>query len=448
MRGWLAGVIAVGAIGLSGCTEKNPKYCPEVKNTHECPAVGDAAAPKDAGAEKKDAIEEHGDASDAVKDLVPEKPMCSVTSCKDDKAPICEVDAGVCRACTAGSECKDRSLATRGCDNGQCYECVTNTECTEDASKPICDLHACRACKVDAECKDGPGVCLENGKCAKEADVIHVQFNADNCPGADGTLTKPFCAPNDAVAKVSANQSVIVIHGPVNNQMSLNATLAPVVVVGKKNAGGENASIPVGVSVGVNVTAGDVLVRDLQLIGGTSAGSKGVAVAGTSTKLRLLRAAIATVTGLGIQADSGAALQMDRCLVEKNAAGGLLVNGASYDVTNSIFAMNGYGVKFNIPKAPTRFLFNTVVSNTGNAVTCDPSNAQSLVGSIISGVNDACTLDHSVGTAPTFDAARPYHLTAKLACPGGDPTMPPDHDFDGDARTGALDCGADQLPAK
>jgi hypothetical protein len=448
MRASWTMVVAVAAtFGLSGCTEKNPKYCADAGITHECPKASEDAGPKtDAGAEKIDAVEAPGDATDAVQDLVPEKPTCSLTSCAD-VTPICEVDAGMCHACASGTECKNRNASTPGCDNGQCFECVTNVECTDNATKPICDTHACRGCKVDVECKDGPGICLESGRCAKEADVIHVQFGADGCPGADGTLAKPFCAPNDAVAKVTANQAVIVIHGPVG-QMALNPTVASVVIVGKKNGGGEDASLSVGPSTGLSVSGGDVLARDLHVIGGAGASSKGVAVTGSTTKLRLVRFTVSTDKGLGIQADNGADLHMDRCLVEKNAAGGLLVNGASYEVTNSILAMNLYGVKFNLPKTPATFAFNTVVSNTGNAATCDPSNPQSLGWSIVSGVNDACTLDHSVATAPTFDPARPYHLTTKLPCPGGDPTMPTDHDFDGDARSPPLDCGADQLPSK
>jgi hypothetical protein len=130
--------------------------------------------------------------------------------------------------------------------------------------------------------------------------------------------------------------------------------------------------------------------------------------------------------------------------------GGLLVNGATAKITNSVFANNGYGVKFNLPLALTTFESNTVVGNSGNAATCDSGHAQALIGSIVVGFVDTCVLSDSFSMAPTFNAALPFHLTMHDGCPMGDPTgmmFPPD-DIDGDPRTTAIDCGADQYVAK
>ena len=90
------------------------------------------------------------------------------------------------------------------------------------------------------------------------------------------------------------------------------------------------------------------------------------------------------------------------------------------------------------------YAFNTVVAGLGNAVSCDPGNAKSLTASVLSGGNDSCTLANCITTAPAFSPARPYHLTAHLACPTAPSTFPA-HDFDGDSRATPLDCGADQL---
>ena len=55
--------------------------------------------------------------------------------------------------------------------------------------------------------------------------------------------------------------------------------------------------------------------------------------------------------GLGVEANTGAELHMDRCVVENNSLGGLLIDGVTYDISNSVFAGNGYGVRFNAPYA-------------------------------------------------------------------------------------------------
>jgi hypothetical protein len=454
---WLALVAVLGACGVGGivgCTKTNTRYCAD-RVQNDC-----AKSFRDAGTDmRRDAVAETGDAPDAgdvaeagdaredaevAMDLVPEKPTCSVSSCMDDTKAICEVDAGTCRTCLTGAECKARDLTKPGCAGGTCYECATNAECTVAATKPICDGHKCRSCAADTEC-GGPGICDESGKCLLEEQVIHLDANATGCAAADGTAAKPFCSSDKAVAALAPARATIIVHGP-NGQIALNTTAAPILVVGKKNAGGESASLSVGVGAGLAVISGDVLVRDITAVAGTSANSKGIVASGATTKVRLLRVNVSTGTGIGVQADTGVSLSMNRCIVQGNTVGGLLVNGAAYDVANSVFANNGYGVKFELPKANSRFRSNTVVGNTGNAATCDSANPQILMVSIVVGFVDTCTLSDSITVAPAFDPARPFHLTAESACPPtNDPISFPPDDIDGDLRSAPPDCGADQF---
>jgi hypothetical protein len=238
---------------------------------------------------------------------------------------------------------------------------------------------------------------------------------------------------------------VIVIRGPVNNQMVLNtATVAPVVI--GRASGSEEASVPATAAAAIRVLSGDVLIRDLRVTAGTSpANSKGIVVTGAGTKLRLVHTTISLGTGLGVQADTGAELHMDRCLIQNNSVGGILINGASYDIQNTIIANNGFGVTFSStdPPQPSQFRFNTVVGNVGNAASCDSTKARTLSASIILGLNAFCALDNSDTTTSTLSST--HHLTAKLLCPNGAPASFPDHDFDGDPRTSPVDCGADQI---
>jgi hypothetical protein len=426
----------------------NPDYCADASAFgHSCSKAADAGHEKSKTDASPDASSDAKDGGDAMVDVTVDlpaepKPMCSLASCPG-AMPICDVDAGTCHACATNDECKSRSAMTRACDKGQCYECVGNAECTDDATKPICDAHACRKCKADSEC-GGPGVCLtQQGSCAKDTQVVYVEFNANGCAGADGSTTKPFCTPNEGAAKLDATHTVLIIRGPVNNQLLLDTGSMAVTVVGKKNMAGEAASIPLGVSTGIRISSGNVKIYDLQITGGTGAASKGITIGGATAGVVLVRVVVSTGPGLGIQADTGASLGMNGCIVEGNASGGLLINGASFEIINSVFAMNGYGVKFTAPKTMSFFQSNTIVANTGNAVTCD-LNMQAITGSIVAGVNDSCTLVQTVTTAPTFSATRPYHLTAHLPCPPGDAIFPP-IDIDGEPRMAPADCGADQF---
>jgi hypothetical protein len=292
---------------------------------------------------------------------------------------------------------------------------------------------------------------MTDGHCATSAEVIFVEFKAAGCPGADGSSAKPFCTPNEGVTQLSVARHVIVIRGAANNQMSLATSGVAPVIVGKKSGVGVASSIPAGATTALGIASDTVLVRDLAVSNGSvdmgSPISTGVAATGASTKVTLLRVTASLGMGLGVDAEAGALLTMDRCLVQNNSAGGVLVNGASYNIQNSIIAANGlYGTKFSATAIASNstYAFNTVVATTGNALSCDTGNPQMVGESIVSGGNDSCVLTNSITTAPTFSSTKPYHLTGHLPCPSV-PASFPDHDFDGDPRAAPVDCGADQF---
>ena len=79
------------------------------------------------------------------------------------------------------------------------------------------------------------------------------------------------------------------------------------------------AGIPATAATAVQVLSDTVLIRDLAVNGGTAATSKGIVVTGSSTELRLLNVHVNVVTGLGVQADAGTYLKMNRCTVDNNS---------------------------------------------------------------------------------------------------------------------------------
>jgi hypothetical protein len=290
-----------------------------------------------------------------------------------------------------------------------------------------------------------PGLCY-GGRCATDSDSVYVEFNQNGCPGANGSVTAPYCTPNNGVsALASAKKKYLVIIGAVNDQLVMNTNSLTPVVIGRPN--GTNAgSIPAVSATGILVSSDNVVIRDLSIGNGTTSASKGIVISGFGTKVQLQHLTISLGNGLGVDAEAGTSLQMDRCLLQNNMAGGVLINGAGYQIANSILTSNLYGLKFTAAAIPTssQVLYSTIVANQGNAVTCDTTNAQPINESIVVGVNDSCTLNNDVTTMTAFDSARPFHLTGPLGCPSGDPTTIPDHDYDGESRSKPTDCGADQ----
>jgi hypothetical protein len=288
---------------------------------------------------------------------------------------------------------------------------------------------------------------MTDGHCAAASEVIFVDYRFTTCPGT-GSATSPYCTFASALTVLAGNRRVIVVVGGADDRISLTTTGISPVLIGRKNTAGDVGSIPATGMVALSISSDTVLVRDLTLNAGTSATlSKGVVVSGAGTNVTLLRVTANLTTGLGVDAETGTTISMDECYVLNNSAGGILVNGASYSIQNTVIAGNGgtagYGVQLSMPGSGSQFWFNTVVNNP-IAATCDLVNPASVSNSIVAGPVANCMTVDSVTIAPTFDSARPYHLTAHLACPLT-PATSPTHDIDGDPRTPPVDCGADQF---
>lgn len=369
------------------------------------------------------------------------------TQCTVGGKPICDGASGACRACSTGTECAARDPKAPACAaTGSCVECVTSSDCMTP-SKPVCATatNTCRACQADSECPADPGVCAPDGHCASSGEVIFVEFSAAGCPNADGSSSKPYCAPNDGVAALTSGRRVIVIRGAANTQMVLATTGVSPIVIGRKNGSGDVGSLPAIAGTALTMSSDTVLVRDLTLkLGAATSMSRGVLVQGLATGATLRHVTVSLGTGLGVEADAGTVLTMDGCLVQNNSQGGIVISGAKYDIQNSVIAGNAFGIQFSATTVTSgsQFRFNTIQETTASS--CDPGNAQSLGESIVIGSNVSCVVANSITTAPTFSATKPFHLTGHLACPTAPATFP-DHDIDGDPRLAPVDCGADQF---
>jgi hypothetical protein len=508
-----ARALAFAAVVLAmsaGCVVKNLDYCAEdagpgykAEYHHSCntwdaalhdkPDVADATDANDAGdaadvAETNDAPAD-GDAAEVPGDAdameAPlEKPMCSNATCgADGGAPICDVDAGVCRACSTAAECvaRDRSLhgcesgacfactksaectdvATapiceghqcrgcsaaaecvardsklHGCEGGQCFACTKNAECTDAATAPICDGHACRACHVDADCKGvGAEVCMEDGSCLLTADAIFADANAPTCPG-NGTGAMPYCGAQVAVdqALLAGKKAVVLIGNGVFGPVALNAAGKSLAIIARDPVALEPGtdvmtSVPY---VGLSLTDGDLLVRGLE---------------------------IRKSKTMAVDAEGGV-IRLHRCFIHDNVDSGLFVKKAGFHVENTVFANNGGSTKANVDleattSAVTVFRNNTIINGLAGVVCAQPfaiTGCLAFGGGITFGTScaatDACATMCS-GHDPKLDPAT-FALTA--ASPAGcvDKLVPangPALDRLGTARpVGTMsDCGADEL---
>jgi len=442
---------------VAACTKKNPKYCGKNSDclsndcdmmTHECRHV-DGGADGDAG--------DAGDASDA-------RDAGDAVDASDARDAV-EVPF----RCKGPSDCAEAGVdgSTPNCEleAGRCVECNVDPDCSAKATAPICDTstNVCRACQTDAECPD-PKICLANGHCAKSTEVVFVEANASGCLGADGTTTMPFCVVADGVARLAIGRNILVIRGGVE-PLALSATAFDPVVIGKPTAGGVAAEILTSAGTGIAISAGNVLVRDLRVSNGGMT-SKGILVTGTSTAVTLSSVTVNVPLGLGVQADTGTQLTMDRCTIIGNKQGGILLGTLKFDITNSIIAMNGPGTDSTLGVTwggvhitvvggtvlpGTRFLNNTVVGNVPVGFAC--STNVPVTGSIVfgntAGDGAGCTITACCANAnDPMLTANDRLTTGSTACIDQlDPLMSTAHDIDGQPRPrGAKsDCGADEL---
>jgi hypothetical protein len=168
---------------------------------------------------------------------------------------------------------------------------------------------------------------------------------------------------------------VIVIRGPAADRLTLNAAGWSPVIIGKNSA-----SMPATAATAIRVLSDTVLIRDLTVTGG-SRDEQGHRRQRATTALTLPNVQVSLGTGLGSQADTGAQLTMDHCTVSGNNKGGILADGANFDLKNVTVTANGPGddmgttrgglrIKIVAGSVPKTLQCVTVQNNNNTEISC------------------------------------------------------------------------------
>jgi hypothetical protein len=310
------------------------------------------------------------------------KPACAASGAAAGQCVECVDNSGctanvaksfcvsnACTGCTA-TLCAGRTdgktaCASAGTFAGQCVTCTSNAQCA--GTTPICAsaTDTCRACASDGECSGiGLGVCMADGHCALDVEAIYVgTLGSATCsPSNSGTPQAPVCSLLAGVGLAkSGSKPVVIVRGTLAPASSTISVSSPLTIVGKSSA--VLAPADPGADA-ITITSGEITLRNLTIQGTAS-----------------------PKTGIGIKAspDSGSTvtLHMDTCAVKDNPGGGILLNGAAFDIKNTTVTGNGpnanstqWGGIFvqSLPSVGSSSLsLVNIQTNNGGGLTCSAS---------------------------------------------------------------------------
>jgi hypothetical protein len=205
---------------------------------------------------------------------------------------------------------------------------------------------------------------MHDGHCATDAETIYVgsagtvQCSASN----SGTFAAPVCSLASGVGLAKMNgRPLVVVRGTLAPASTTIAVSTTITIVGRTGA----TLIPADAGADcITITGGEVFLRNLAVQGTTSPASG---------------------MGINVAPPSGATatLHMETCAVRNNPGGGILLNGAAFDIRNTVVSGNGPGTVLatgltwggiylqSIPTSgPADFSLVSIQSNNGGGLTC------------------------------------------------------------------------------
>ena len=308
--------------------------------------------------------------------------------CSDDGPP-----------CSTSTDCKDTNFPA--CDTakagGTCVQCTAADHKACGSQTPRCESNMCVACIDDNDC-GAMGVCLLNGGCADQNQIIHVAAtggsSADTC-GSAATA----CTLIKAVTLVTSARNIIKLDNPttyatddlrLNNNINVTldargatitrSTMGPVVNVDS------NASVTIiGGTIrgdsgknGEGVKCGDatLTLHDVSIEGNDLAGidlNKCISVIGKTTISNNSKKPGQHVAALNAQMGT---LTVSQSTITNNIGGGISIGNGDFTIIGNMVSKNGEerqggsnpgspfgGITIVASGTGNRFEFNTIVQN-------------------------------------------------------------------------------------
>lgn len=240
--------------------------------------------------------------------------------------------------------------------------CGVGRPCPSNA--PVCSPSGqCRLCTAHDQCAGG--LCTLQGLCPSESEITHV---SDQCPPTatrDGTRAKPLCELKEALGR--EKPFIFVSRGAFQD----------IVVASAKQLYGDinNATLQSPSCSALTIEAKGVQVVGFNIAGGVTLKSE--------SKAKLVNNRIVSSACVGVTAEAGADLAMERNLVRLNQRGGVDVFGPAYTLINNIIVENGSsgststefgGVRLHQASSNlVGFVNNTVVDNAAKGGDKDPA---------------------------------------------------------------------------
>jgi hypothetical protein len=197
----------------------------------------------------------------------------------------------------------------------------------------------------------------QDRRCASDGESIYVQFTPACTSDAiltAGTPILPFCSMGPAVIALSMARRVIVVRGTVDGTSTVIQGIpssSQVSIIGQNDGvlGPPTTHQPI-----LHLNGGDVYFRDVTLKNSLD---------------------------MGMVVDGAATLRLDGVTFDNDSKGGLLLDGAAFDIRNSVFTNNGPGtigavtwggilVQGTAPPGPRSFAQVTIANNKYLGLAC------------------------------------------------------------------------------
>lgn len=446
-------LVLIAVVALAGC-RPNPQYC-EDRVGHNC------------------------DAPPAVVDG--QEGCVTNEQCTSPGATVCDTTASVCVECTG-----DQAAACTGgkpvCSGTKtCVQCTPEQNAACTGTTPVCGMNnQCQKCSAHAQCSSS--ACLIDGSCANQTDVAYV---APPPLGSDNTACTKVTPCTSVSKALQTNRRYLKFSGVTDEGdevVSINNQ--DVTLLADPNA--QLTKTKNGLLLEVRGSS-HVTIYDLTITGASGAAGIGISVpAGSTGSLELHRVNVTNNTAGGILV-AGSSFTVSQSTISSNQGGGISVTSGTFAIVGNVFFNNGGnsgnvgGVAISTAQnAMNRLEFNSFSRNQvqdglGAAIHCVAgmftarNNIMSENGTLTNSEQIGGTCRHAYSIArpgtplpidmgnstsdPAFiDPARgnlhiqPGSQARRAADPASDLTGIASKDIDGDSRVSPADIGADQVP--